>query len=31
MYKVMLADDGLTINKIFADVNKCDLKMVVAR
>lgn len=30
-WKVMLADDGLTINKIFADVNKCDLKMVVAR
>lgn len=30
-WKVMLADDGLTINKIFDDVNKCDLKMVVAR
>lgn len=30
-WKVMLSDDGLTINKIFADVNKCSLKMVVAR
>lgn len=30
-WKVMLSDDGLTINKIFVDVNKCSLKMVVAR
>lgn len=30
-WKVMLSDDGITVNKIFADINKCSLKMVVAR
>ena len=30
-WKVMLADDGLTITKIFQNINKASLKMVVAR
>lgn len=30
-WKVMLADDGLTVTKIFKDINKASLKMVVAR
>lgn len=30
-WKVMLADDGLTVTKIFKDINKASIKMVVAR
>lgn len=30
-WKVMLSDDGLTINKKFRNINKCTIKMVVAR
>lgn len=30
-WKVMLEDDGLTVTKIFKDINKVSLKMVVAR
>lgn len=30
-WKVMLADDGLTVTKIFQNINKASLKLVVAR
>ena len=30
-WKVMLADDGLTVTKVFKDINKVSLKLVVAR
>lgn len=30
-WKVMLSDDGLTVTKVFKDINKVSLKLVVAR
>lgn len=30
-WRMMFAEDGIAVNKIFKDVNKCTLKMVVAR
>ena len=30
-WKVMLADDGLTVTKIFQNINKASMKLVVAR
>lgn len=30
-WRVMLADDGLTVTKVFKDINKVSLKLVVAR